>query len=312
MQALLDLVERALGRSWLDIAAYMRDTTSIADIETAMATGDFSRVTQAVQAAAAKFAADAATQFATAGERAAAWLNPQVDALVHFDGTNPGAARWAQRNKLDTVSGLSDEQRQVIRQVLVDGARSGANPRETARDIRDSLGLTPPQQEWLDSYRTALESKDYTNALGRELSHGWSDRAIVAAQRRDILLTPAQVDTAVERYRSNIIAFRAETIARTEGLKVAHQGVDESLRQAVASNAIAAARLEGVWNPGPESAFARKYHRSRDLTSQHPAIGEPFVMSDGARMLYPGDPAGGAKHCANCRCAKSTRLKRAA
>ena len=310
VRALIALLERTLGRQWLDLAAYLRSANKLDDIDRMLRTGDFAGIMQSVRDAAVKFASDESAAFGTAGARTATALADQVDGLVHFDVVNSGAVRWAQQNQLELVSGLTDEARRTMNQVLVAGARSSANPLETARDLRDSLGLTPDQQGWLASYRAALEQGDFMNALGRELSHGYSDRTIAAAARAAEPLTAAQIDTAVERYRANIVTYRAENIARTEGLKVAHQAQDEAMRQAVASGKIDAREMQGVWNAGPATKNAREAHQHLDGTTR--AFGEKWRMPDGIEMSGPGDPAGGAKWCASCRCAKSFRIRRLA
>ena len=78
---------------------------------------------------------------------------------------------------------ITEEQRASIRQVIVDGAETGANPRAMARDSRDSIGLTPNQEAAVRSYRFAIDNADWSDALGRELSDGRSDRTLAARQR---------------------------------------------------------------------------------------------------------------------------------
>jgi len=36
----------------------------------------------------------------------------------------------------------------------------------------------------------------------------------------------------------------------------------------------------------------------------------PFEFPDGARLLYPHDPAGGARHNINCRCSVAYYVRR--
>lgn len=311
MQKLLDLVERTLGSSWIDIVEWLRQHEALDQVDALLADGDYAGVLHAVETAAAqaaeKFATDVHAGYTEAGQQEAAWLGDETDAVVRFNAANPRAAAWAQQNQYELVQGISQEQRELIHRVIADGVTNGVNPRELARDIKDSLGLTPDQSDWVTSYRRSLESQDYANALSRALSDGRSDRSIEAAANRGDALTAEQIDQAVERYRQNVIGYRAETIARTEALRAVHQGSDELFRQAIDNGDVEHADLEGEWVPGPATAHARILHRTSDLLAQRPHVGDPFELDDGTRMLYPGDPAGGAKHNANCRCTRAVR-----
>jgi hypothetical protein len=192
----------------------------------------------------------------------------------------------------------------VIQQAIYDGHVTGANPRETARRIRDSIGLAPNQEQALTNYRAALESGQWSKAMGYELGSGHADRTISRLQRDGGSLTPAQVDSFTDRYRQNAIAYRAETIARTESLRIAHEGHDDAIGQAIARGDVRAEQLLEEWNAGPKTRWARLDHQQMDGKSVR--FGEDFTLPDGTKMRGPGDPRGGAKHCANCRCAKST------
>lgn len=311
MEDLLALVERHLGSSWIDIVEWLRDHDALDQIDALLAKGDYAGVLHAVETAAAqaadKFAADVHAGYTEAGQREASWLSDEADSVVRFSGTNERAVAWADANRYELVQGISQEQRELVHRVILDGVQRGTNPKEMARDIKDSIGLTPDQSDWVTSYRRSLESQDYDNALGRALSDGRSDRSIAAAQRRGEPMTAEQIDQAVERYRRNVTGYRAETIARTEALRAVHQGSDELFRQAIDNGDVEADDLEAEWIPGPATAHARILHRTADLLAQHPQVGQPFVLEDGTRMLYPGDPAGGARNNANCRCTRAVR-----
>lgn len=309
MKALIAKLEAQLGMSWSDIMDWLRAQNGLDEIEQRLTTGNLDVVVSDLQEAALKFAAETHDAYVAAGKATAEWLDKQLpDSLVRFDVTNHAAVARAQANQLELVSGLADEQRTSIQQVLSDGAAAGTNPRAMARDIRDSIGLTPNQEAAVRSYRNALENGDWSNALGRELSGGHSDRTIVTARDKGAPLSQDQIDLAVERYRGNQLTWRSENIARTEASRHVHQGNDDAFAQAIANGDVEADQLEGEWVPGPKTKNARPDHRAQSLLSQRPTHGETFDMPDGTRMKHPGDPAGGAANCASCRCTKSTRL----
>lgn len=305
MQELLALVERALGSAWREVVDHLRETNSLQDIQSAIEAGDYASAIEGVEQAAEHFASATSSAYRTAGERASEWLNGEVDdKLISYDATNTAAVRWAEQNRLSMVQGLTAEQRQTMNQILVDAAREGRNPREVARDIRQGLGLTPQQERWVSSYRDSLEAGQYSDALGRELSHGYSDRAIAAAARNRVELTPEQIDLAVDRYRANIVGYRAEVIARTEGLRVVHQGTEDAMKQAVARGLIEVDSLTREWSTAHDGRV-RSSHRA--MQGQTRKIGESFETGDGVLLRYPGDPAAPASETAQCRCCIGTR-----
>jgi len=311
MATLLDLVERHLGGQWVDLVEWLRERNALEDIEQRLARGDYRGVIQAVDDAALKFAAETHAAYVQSGQTAAQWLDDQpalADSLVRFDQTSPEVLRAAQQNQLEWVRDLTTETRQVVNQVLVDGTQRSANPREIARDLRDSIGLTPQQEQAVRSYRQALEQQDWSNALGRELSSGHSDRTIAAARDADRALTQNQIDLAVERYRQAQVSARAEAIARTETLRNVHAGVTAAFDQAISRGDIDADELEKEWIHAGGGRFSRPDHVALDGTTV--GYRETFEVG-GARMKYPGDPAGGPDQTVNCRCTFATTIKAA-
>lgn len=307
MTQLLDAVERQLGTSWHDVVTYLRDQNELDVVAERVHRGDMEGAIQGVEDAAAKFAIDTHAAYVVAGQTSAKWLDGTLaDSVVRFDVQNIRAVAWANRNKLELVREISQEQRDVMRRVISDGVRAGENPIEVARDLRASIGLTDYQARIVANYRRSLESGDLAGALTRELSSGHSDRTIAAAMNRGSALTPAQIDTAVDRYRANWVTFRSETIARTEGLRVAHQGSREAFQQAVDAGDLDVEQLEREWHHASHGKDARPEHEAMD--GQKRKLDEAFESGSGAQLMYPGDPSADASEILNCRCVVSTRL----
>lgn len=308
IRKLLAAIAQRVGLSYDDVVSWLRDQNSLAAIEERILRGNYANAIVGVDAAAAKLAADVHAQYVLAGQQASDWLDGNVtDRLIRFDTASPEVVTRARANQLELVQGFQLEQYQVARQVtqraLDEGAGSGINPRRIAQDFRDSIGLTAQQEQWVANYRRALETGDYLRATGYELSSGHADRTLRRLDRDDGTLTPAQIDDYVERYRQNAITYRAETIARTEALRNAHDGVDDAMTQAVQRGDVDAEQLDSEWHAGPATKDARPEHQAMDGVTVR--FGEDFILPDGTRMSGPGDPRGGAKHCANCRCCKS-------
>lgn len=311
LKALIETIERQLGASWAEITEWLRGQNPIDEIEKRLAArGMLGEPIAKVDQAALQFAADVNAAYAQAGREGAAWLDAQVQlegSAVRFDVTNPHALAYAQQNRYELVHEITSDQRGVLSGVMADGAQRGANPREMARDLRDSIGLTSSQEDAVRSYRRAIEAGDWSNALRRELRDGRSDRMLRKLRDSDGTVTGEQIDTLVEGYRRNYVAFRAETIARTESSRNVHAGLDESFRQAIQRGDIQAKDLVREWLAGPETKNARPDHHAMGGTKIQ--FGNRFVFPDGTRKMYPCDGNGGPKHDANCRCTVATTLK---
>ncbi len=306
MQDLIAKLERQLGVEWARIVEWMRESNPVDAIENRLRErGIAGDLVQETMAAAERFASAVNGAMSLAGQTEAKWLDGKVmDSLISYDTTNHRAVSAAKSNRYQLVREISDEQRTVVRRAVSEGVARGDNPRVIARDIRESIGLTETQSVHVTSYRRALESGDYENALGRQLSDGRSDRTIRSVRQAGGTLTPEQVDQMTERYRKNYVTFRAETISRTEALRAANDGSRELFRQAVERGDLLATDLETTWHAGPATRDARGSHQKMDGVSV--MFGREFTLPDGTRMTGPGDPRGGAENNANCRCTTST------
>ncbi len=301
------LLERRLGVTWADIQEWLRSTNSLEEIERRLTTGHIGDLVQGVDVAGRKLADEMHQAYVTSGQAQAAWLDRKertADTLVRFDTGHESVVARQRMNELRQVQGLTMESRDVIRNVLVEGAQTGVNPRETARRIRDSIGLTAGQEKWVSNYRRALEGGDYARALGYELSSGNADRSVLSAQSRGVGLSPDRVETMVAAYRNNAIAYRAETIARYEARGAAEAGAADAIAQSIQRGEVQAEELIVTWHSRGAGPRARSDHQIMD--GQSVKFGVDFVLPDGTRMRGPHDPRGGVEHNAGCGCTSST------
>lgn len=306
MNALLALLERTLGSNWRDVVAYLVDANPESQIARAIEHRDFANALVSVDKAAERFAVDEQAAYVKAGQASAKWLDAQVPDLVRFDTASPIVAKWANENRMDLIREISTDQRDMIRTVISAGVKAGENPIAISRDLRASIGLTEAQAKIVSNYRTSLEQGQYAAALQRELSSGVSDRVIANAVRNQTQLTQPQIDTAVARYRANMLVLRTETIARTESLRIAHAASDDAIKMAVERGDVAGHRIKRKWNHTSAGKNPRHFHAT--MNGQTRGIGEAFVSGLGNELRYPGDPKAPAKETLNCRCAVSTRL----
>lgn len=133
--------------------------------------------------------------------------------------------------------------RETVRQEALAGLEAGENPRAIARRLRATVGLAPNQAAAVRNFRRMLETGDRT-ALTRALR----DKRFDAALRRAFGpkgtgLTPAQIDRMVRAYERRMLAFHAETIARTASIDAMRQGQRLSWEDAIARGIVRRDRL---------------------------------------------------------------------
>jgi hypothetical protein len=319
IQQLVTTTEARVAHAWAAAVQQLRAANPVTELAARLHSAN---AVAGLTAAIGAFADAERDAYLSAGRATMRWIGgelakpehvePVAKKILTFD-ADAEADAWAATNRIDRITGLSDEVRTLVREMLRRGTERGVNPRVIAREIRDAIGLTPAQEQIVANYRAQLEAGQLADALHRELSSGTSDRAIAAALRARSALTPAQIDLAVERYRANFIALRAETIARTEAQRIAHQASDNAFRQAIRRNDLDAEQLECEWLHSPTAKRTkdeRAFHVS--MHGQKRAWGEPFESGLGNLLLFPGDPNAPAKETLNCRCGRTVRIRPAA
>lgn len=243
--------------------------------------------------------------FTTAARDTAKLLGRQLgEVVIVFDQTNVNAVNMMNSNRLRLITAFTESQRDATRTALAEGIARGANPREMARDFRDSIGLTARQWGYVRNYRRALEQLD-SAALRRELRDRRFDPTVRAALRDETPLTRQQIDAMVTRYTDRFIAHRAEVIARTEALRSVHEGAELMYDQAITAGDLSANDLIREWNTARDERV-RSSHKA--MHGQKRGYGEAFESGDGYRLRYPGDPNAPGSETIQCRCVVGTRI----
>jgi hypothetical protein len=304
LRELIRSLEPRLRRRFLALIEQVRRERSLPQLEELIRANRTEEALDAIDRAALLFAAETTTIFVLSAQSTAGWLRDKVGIRIAFDQTNDFAVRRMADSKLDLVRALRADQRELLREVMLEGVAEGVNPREVARRFRDSIGLTANQVRATRRYRALLNTRS-AEALERELRDRRFDSRVRASVRGDAALTGADVTRMVGRYRDRFLGYRAEVIARTETLRVVHEGNEEMYRQAIEAGDLDERELRRQWNTALD-ARVRDTHRS--MHRQTRPFGEPFVSGAGNRLRYPGDPSAPASDTVQCRCAVSTRI----
>lgn len=120
-----------------------------------------------------------------------------------FDASNPEAVAWAERNAARLVVDVTTEARLAIRELVTLGIENGVPPKDTARLIRASIGLTERDAGAVMKRLAKLRAEGVPNAVER-----------------------------AEKYAAKLTRNRARTIARTETMKAANEGQQQLWNQA--------------------------------------------------------------------------------
>ncbi len=125
-------------------------------------------------------------------------------------------------------------------------------------------------------------------SLSEEIVEAVNQAVITGFDRSE---TIAQITDRIEEVYSFAVDHRAERIARTEIISASNAGAIDGMR------ATGVERKEWL-----DSRDEKVRESHRQISGQVAAIGEPFVTSSGAKLMFPGDPEADPGETVNCRC----------
>lgn len=308
MDKLASAIERGLKRDFTAMVREMRDSNDLGSLVDKIANGSTS-ILEGVDVAAEKFATEITAAYVRSGQKAAREWSKLTGSRIKFDINADEVGAWIEEIQQDIVRTWVAEQEEVAHRVIADGRARGLTDEEIAAEVRGSIGIAPAQLDYVESYRDALETQNYSNALDRELADGRYDRALENADANDVALTDERIDTMVDRYRDNWIDRRGDNIAEAEANNAAHAGVDELLTQAMDAGDVEESDVTRTWHTRHDSKV-RSSHRVMD--GQNRGANEPFMSGFGNELRFPGDDEAPAEDTAGCRCRVSIDLNIAA
>ena len=304
LRALISKWETRLQNSFTQMLTRIKDTQTLDELAALIEANQFERAFVTARAHAGTFANQVnAAYLDSAVEGQTFLLNHGI--VVDFGGAHPRAVNAMATRKLRLVNGFMRQTEDSIRQVMTRGVQEGLNPRATARLFRDSIGLTPRQEQYVANYEQQLRELD-GRALNRKLRDGRFDRSVKRAIANDKPLADKQISKMTERYRQRWVKFRAETIARTETLPAVHEGNREVYDQALEQGSINAEELEREWHTSIDGRQRDSHDHVNGSIVGHEEL---YETGAGNLLAYPGDPSAPDEDVVMCRCAESTRIK---
>ena len=233
---------------------------------------------------------------------AGAFLNKDVAVSLY----NQATVSYLERYKLDLIQQIGRNTREAVRTSLIADQIAGVNPVETARNFRNTLGLTEKQEQSVRNYKGYLENLD-RQALQRELRDKRHDSVISRAIADQKPLTPEQIEKMTNRYREKYIKYRAETIARTEALRAVSIGNRAALDQMINNADVDTEKLRRFWHYTGDSRTRQAHRDIPGMNKEGRRLDEPFQTPLGP-LMFPRDPSGSSANTVQCRCVEYYRL----
>jgi hypothetical protein len=214
---------------------------------------------------------------------------PRAFRSGNFDILSPRVLDAARRLDTRVIEGLKAEIRETVRQRAIAGIELGQNPRATARAMREVLGLAPNQEEAIRNFERMLRAGD-REALSRALRDKRFDATLAKALGKGGTgLTDAQIRTMTDAYRRRMVAFNAETHARSIALDINRLAQRLSWEDAIAAGVVDRERLMRKWITVGDDRVRPEHVK---MNGEETYWDEPY--SDGS--MIPGDSD------FNCRC----------
>lgn len=310
---LLKTVEPRFRRAFETGIRSLRDSFSLAEIERALNAGDLAQaanlINEAIVATAfIQFNREIQNAVQAGGDIAARWA--RADKII-FDlsVTESNTARFISSYQAEKIREITAQTQLNIGEIVRGGVNAGKNPREIARTVRGSIGLTAKQEASVENYRRLLR-ENKREALSRALRDKRFDRSILSAINNQKDLPKELEDRMVERFRDRYIRKRSRDIARTEAIRLVSKGNDEFWQQAVRDGVVEEQRLKRKWLPTMDGRTREAHRMIPGMNKDGVGLNEPFRTPYGP-LLYPGDPSSAgssARNTVNCRCAVITRI----
>ena len=129
-----------------------------------------------------------------------------------FDDDRADARAWASKESGNLIREIVEEQRTTVRGYVERSLGGEFNVQQTARGLRDVVGLTNQQSGWVENFRN--------REILEHMSRGKSFEEAFALS-----------EGPTARYQKRIHKYRTETIARTETLRASSEGRQQAWRQ---------------------------------------------------------------------------------
>lgn len=157
-----------------------------------------------------------------------------------FDSLSPDVIQAVGQLESRVITDLQDSVREVVRSRLLRGITDGESAASIGRDLRNVIGLSPTQEQAIQSYEQLLKDGS-RQALNRQLRDKRYDKTVLRGE-----LSDEQIGRMTDAYRRRMVNFNADTVARTAVLDSQKLGQQLSYDRAV-EQGIITGQLMKTW-----------------------------------------------------------------
>jgi len=206
------------------------------------------------------------------------------------------------RTELPTlIKEINNQQALAVQAVLLQGIHGGMDGPAIARQLKQVVGLTEKQAQWVINFRTQLMTGvngNFTPVDERRLSA--VDASMAQDQFEALEKDPATVDLLVDKYAASLTAKRAMDIAVSEIHSAEIQGQQEIWNKAVDLGYLDPDITRRMWGGIHDGKEREDHIATEDMNPDGVRIDEPFQTPIG-EVMNPGD-SGDDGFDDNCRC----------
>lgn len=268
-RALLAAAKTAQGR--IDLARLSADIEA-GRVSGAIRTLGVDMFTSEDLATAARYIVDAHTEGRVLGSIK---VDPAASGIaIALDVTNPRALRAAEQQAAELLTAVNDETKATVRDLIARAYREQITTRDTARLIRDVVGLNDRQATALFNFRAGLVED---------------------------AVKPDRIAAQVERYGDRLLRQRADMIAQAEIHRASADGQHELWREGVREGRIDVTTALRFWIPN--EGACDWCEELADINSEGVPIDGQYETPDGDMIDGPGDSHVG------CRCSEGLDME---
>jgi hypothetical protein len=302
---LLSKLERDMRQAFIAAVKRLGDRIDVGKIAALLRAGRISEAIGTVNASMVMngfrpIAMQASYSTVFAAQTTAQQAQDLVQYDIVFDHADTETLSYLRTHEMNLIREMTAQALASVKDAIIRGQREGRNPRSTALDVRQFIGLTQRQSTAVMNYRLALEQMD-RDAMRRELRDKRFDTTVLQSILDGKPMSPEKINRMVERYREKYLSYRATTIARTEALRAANGGTHLAWSQQVKNGRVPLGAIRRQWYHSHDLRVRNSHLRIPGMNKNGVGLNEPFKSPLGP-ILYPGDIEADAANTINCRC----------
>lgn len=300
----VSLSERRIGEKTLNILAGIGSSITLNEAINMIEASDVEALDREIESSSSEIASDIfLSSFIVFLISTSKFISRKTKKTNSADLSTQGVLSFSLSNGRRISEEFRRQQFEILNLVRQTSEEEGLSSVQSAKKLRNSLGLTPRQYRSLEKTRKEIESLS-SSYLRRSLRDRRLDGEFRSAMKSGRSLSARRADMIVKNYRQKLISYRARVIAQTEARRAVHAASEEAYRQALLRGVISS--YSSTWNTSLKDNV-RNSHSS--MHGQTVSGGDPFISGLGNLLFYPRDINAPAEDTSNCVCTLSKKAK---